>query len=97
VGVTTVNVLADVHEMTHITTNLRNSAGGHFHLQANVATGPGVLDGKNLMQRFALISTGAISDSKRLWDRAFTNAGISPSAIPAQITAIRASRFAKAL
>ena len=97
VGVTTVNVLADAHEMTHVTTDLRNSAGGHFHLQATVGAGPGVIDGKNLMQRFVLISTGAVSDSKRLWDEPFTNAGITPSAIPAQVTAIRGSRFIKPL
>lgn len=97
VGVNTVNVLADVHEMTHVTTNLRNSAGGHFHLQATVAAGPGLVDGKNLMQRFALISTGAVTDSKRLWDESFSNAGITPAAIPAQVSAIRASRFIKPL
>ncbi len=88
-----VSVLADPHEMTHVTTNLRNSAGGHFHLQANVATGPGNIDGRNLMQRFVLISNGDTADSKRLWDTNFTNAGLSPSTIPAQIKAIRASRF----
>jgi hypothetical protein len=95
VGVTTVNVLADVHEMTHMTTDLRNTAGGHFDLQAPSATSPGLIDGKNLMQRFVLISTNAISDSKRLWDEPFGNADITPSTIPPQVTAIRASRFIK--
>jgi hypothetical protein len=95
IGVQTVNALADPHEMTHVTTNLRNSAGGHFHLQANVNSGPGNIDGRNLMQRFALISNGNTSDSKRLWDEDFTNANLTPAKIPAQISAIRASRFVR--
>jgi hypothetical protein len=96
-GVRTTNALAEAHEMTHLTTNLRNSAGGHFHLQANVATGPGNIDGRNLMQRFALIQNGNTADSKRLWDEDFTNAGIAPPTIPAQIRAIRGSRFVRPL
>ena len=95
IGLQTVNALADPHEMTHVTTNLRNSAGGHFHLQANVNSGPGNIDGRNLMQRFALISNGNTSDSKRLWDEDFTNANLTPAKIPAQISAIRASRFVR--
>jgi hypothetical protein len=96
-GVRTTNSLAEAHEMTHITTDLRNDAGGHFHLQANVNTGPGNIDGRNLMQRFVLIQNGNTADSKRLWDEDFTNAGLSPSTIPAQISAIRGSRFIRPL
>jgi hypothetical protein len=96
-GVNTTNALAEAHEMTHITTNLRNSAGGHFHLQADVDTGPGNIDGRNLMQRFALIQNGNTADSKRLWDEDFTNNDLSPKTIPAQITAIRGSRFVRPL
>jgi hypothetical protein len=96
-GVNTTNPLAEAHEMTHITTNLRNSAGGHFHLQAAVGTGPGNIDGRNLMQRFVLINNGNTADSKRLWDEDFTNAGIAPATIPAQIAAIRGSRFVRPL
>lgn len=93
VGLQTVNQFADPHEVTHVTTNLRNSAGGHFHLGANVNVGPGNIDGRNLMQRFALIANGNTSDSKRLWDENFTNNNLVPAVIPAQISAIRASRF----
>jgi hypothetical protein len=96
-GVATTNSLAEAHEMTHITTNLRNSAGGHFHLQADVDTGPGNIDGRNLMQRFALIQNGNTADSKRLWDEDFTNNDLSPATIPAQIGAIRGSRFVRPL
>jgi hypothetical protein len=96
-GVNTTNPLAEAHEMTHITTNLRNSAGGHFHLQAAVGSGPGHIDGRNLMQRFVLINNGNTADSKRLWDEDFTNAGIAPATIPAQIAAIRGSRFVRPL
>jgi hypothetical protein len=96
-GVRTTNSLAEAHEMTHITTDLRNDAGGHFHLQANVNTGPGNIDGRNLMQRFVLIQNGNTADSKRLWDEDFTNANLSPSTIPAQISAIRGSRFIRPL
>lgn len=97
VGLQTVNQLADPHEMTHVTTNLRNSAGGHFHLGANVNVGPGNIDGRNLMQRFVLIANGNVSDSKRLWDEDFTNNNLNPTTIPAQIKAIRASRFVRPL
>ncbi|MFN7993071.1 MAG: hypothetical protein U0Q18_05695 [Bryobacteraceae bacterium] len=95
VGVQTVNQFADPHEMTHVTTNLRNSAGGHFHLEASVNAGPGNIDGRNLMQRFVLIANGNVADSKRLWDDDFNNANLTPAKIPAQITAIRASRFVR--
>jgi hypothetical protein len=95
VGVQTVNQFADPHEMTHVTTNLRNSAGGHFHLGVNVNTGPGNIDGRNLMQRFVLIANGNTADSKRLWDEDFNNNNLSPAKIPAQISAIRASRFVR--
>ncbi len=97
IGVQTVNQFADPHEMTHVTTNLRNSAGGHFHLAASVNTGPGNIDGRNLMQRFSLIANGNSADSKRLWDEQFTNNNLTPAQIPAQITAIRASRFVRPL
>jgi hypothetical protein len=97
IGVNTVNQLADPHEMTHVTTNLRNSAGGHFHLGATVGAGPGPIDGRNLMQRFVLISNGNVSDSKRLWDQDFTNNNLNPATIPAQIKAIRGSRFVRPL
>jgi hypothetical protein len=94
VGVSATNVLAEVHEVTHITTNLRNVAGGHFDLGAATATTPGPIDGKNLMHRFALIFANAISDSRRLWNTSFTNTNRTPNlVIPAQIDAIRASRF----
>jgi hypothetical protein len=95
VGVQTVNQFADPHEMTHMTTNLRNSAGGHFHLGATVNTGPGNIDGRNLMQRFALIANGNTADSKRLWDEDFTNNNITPAKLPTQIAAVRASRFVR--
>jgi hypothetical protein len=95
VGLQTVNQWADPHEMTHVTTNLRNSAGGHFHLQATVGAGPGNIDGRNLMQRFFLIGNGNTADSKRLWDEDFTNNALTPAKIPAQISAIRASRFVR--
>jgi hypothetical protein len=97
IGVNTVNQLADPHEMTHVTTNLRNSAGGHFHLGATVNTGPGNIDGRNLMQRFVLLSTGNVSDSKRLWDEDFTNNNVNPATLPAQVSAIRSSRFVRPL
>jgi hypothetical protein len=97
IGIQTVNKFADPHELTHITTDLRNSAGGHFHLEANVNTGPGNIDGRNLMQRFALIANNNPSDSKRLWDEDFTNNNITPAKLPAQIAAIRGSRFVRPL
>lgn len=96
-GVRTTNALAEAHEMTHITTNLRNNAGGHFHLQADVNAGPGNIDGRNLMQRFALIQNGNTADSRRLWDEDVTNEDLSPKTIPAQIRAIRGSRFIRPL
>jgi len=96
-GVRTTNPLAEAHEMTHLTTNLRNDAGGHFHLGATVNTGPGNIDGRNLMQRFVLINNGNTADSRRLWDENFTNAALTPSTIPAQISAIRNSRFTRPL
>jgi hypothetical protein len=97
VGLQVTNFMADAHEMTHITTNLRNSAGGHFHLAVNIDDPPGNIDGRNLMQRHVLIANGNISDSKRLWDENFTNSNISPAVIPPQISAIRASRFVSPL
>lgn len=96
VGVRATNVLAEVHEATHITTDLRNAAGGHFDLGASNAAAPGPLEGKNLMHRFVLIANGTISDSKRLWNTSFTNTHRTPNMIiPAQIDAIRGSRFVR--
>jgi hypothetical protein len=92
-----VTAFADPHEMTHITTDLRNVAGGHFDLGAAAAAAPGNIDGKNLMHRFFLASAGTTSDPKRLWDVAFRNTvRVPPMDLPAQITSIRASRFVRA-
>jgi hypothetical protein len=89
---------ADPHEATHITTNLRNSAGGHFHLGAAGATAPGSIDGRNLMHRFYLPNNLRVRNPKRLWNRAFNNASYSPAmTIPAQVDAIRSSRFVQNL
>jgi len=97
IGVQTVNQFADPHEATHIATNLRNSAGGHFDLGPDAATAPGNIDGRNLMQRFSLIANGNPADSKRLWDRNFTNVNVTPATLPPQITAIRGSRYVRPL
>ncbi|HEY9639990.1 MAG TPA: hypothetical protein V6C57_05870, partial [Coleofasciculaceae cyanobacterium] len=77
----------EVHEATHMTTNLRNSAGGHFDLGA-----ANVTDRRNLMHNGTIDGSG-ILDTKRLWNDRFTNASITPSVIPPQIDAIRRSRF----
>jgi outer membrane protein OmpA-like peptidoglycan-associated protein len=86
-----IHTFAEPHEMTHITTDLRNVAGGHFYLGAAGANTLGPIDGKNLMHPTPNIN-GTTSMSKRLWDNAFANAG-QGFIVPAQITAIRASRF----
>ncbi len=80
--------------MTHITTNLKNDAGGHFHLGLK-ASGSGNFDFKNVMCKSVSANPNGVGGAKRLWDENFTNANISPSTLPAQITAIRASRFVR--
>lgn len=88
-----IHTFAEPHEATHLTTDLRNVAGGHFYLGAAGANTLGPIDGKNLMHPTPrIIATTSIS--KRLWDRAFTNT-IQVFVVPAQITAIRASRFVR--
>ncbi len=94
IGVNSTNDLATAHEATHMTTDLNNTAGGHYDLGVPSASAPGPIDGKNLMQRFVLIANGNISDSKRLWNTAATNSHYSPAfTIPRQVDAIRAVRF----
>jgi hypothetical protein len=88
---------ADVHEATHITTNLRNVAGGHFDLGSASAVTPGPIDGKDLMNRFFLGNGSGVSNPKRLWDDSFTNNNRTPPiVIPPQIDGIRSSRFVHA-
>lgn len=86
---------ADSHEVTHLTTNLPgNIAGGHFDLGAAGAGAPGNIDGKNLMHRFFLNNIFGIGNPKRLWNDPFTNTNQVPNfTIPAQIDAIRSSRY----
>jgi hypothetical protein len=91
-----VTELADPHEATHLTTDLRNAAGGHFDLGAAAALAAGPIDGKNLMHRFFLATGLGTINPKRLWDQGFTNTARVPNmVIPAQITAIRGSRFVR--
>lgn len=93
---TGITEFADPHELTHITTNVDNAAGGHFDLSAAGAAAPGNIDGKNLMHRFVLASGLGVADPKRLWDRVFVNTARTPNlSNPAQITVIRrtANRF----
>jgi hypothetical protein len=91
VSVLDTNNLAEIHEVTHITTDLLNAAGGHFDLGApRPAPGPGNVDGRNLMHRHGLISNGDVKDSKRLWNRQFTNPNYpSPLVLAPQIDRIR--------
>lgn len=86
---------ADVHEATHITTDLPgNVAGGHFDLGAAGAAAPGNIDSKNLMHRFFLTNALGISNPRRLWDDVFRNTNQVPNLfIPPQVAAIRRSRF----
>ncbi|WP_211225497.1 peptidoglycan-binding protein [Amycolatopsis nigrescens] len=92
----TITAFADPHEMTHLTTNLSNAAAGHFDLGAVGAAAPGPIDGRNLMNRFPLLAGAGTSNPKRLWDQNFTNTARVPNfVIPAQVTAIRGSRFVK--
>lgn len=79
----------EVHEVTHVTTNLRNSAGGHFTLPA-----ADLRDRMNLM-RNGTIDTAGVANTKRLWNTDFNNPAVAPPLIPAQIDAIRASRFVR--
>jgi hypothetical protein len=89
----------EVHEATHITTDLRNAAGGHYDLglprtAVPPPNAPGNIDGRNIMHRFAPVITGNVTDPKRLWNTQVTNANYSPTlVIPPQINAIRGSRF----
>ena len=91
VSVLNTNILAEVHEATHLTTNLTSASGGHYDLGLPPpALGPGNIDGKNLMQRHVLISNGNVSDSKRLWNTEVTNPNYNPAlVIPVQIDEIR--------
>jgi hypothetical protein len=82
--------LADPHEITHITTNVDNAAGGHFDLSAAAAVAPGNIDGKNLMNRFFLVSNLGVANPRRLWNRTFNNTARVPNlSNPAQIDRIR--------
>lgn len=83
-----------VHEMTHITTNLKNSEGGHFHMGA-AGAGSGNFDFKNLMCKSVAANPNGVGASKRLWDENFTNANVNPATLPAQVAAIRGSRFVR--
>jgi hypothetical protein len=94
IGLTDATKYVAVHEMTHMTTNLKNSEGGHFHLGA-AGAGSGNLDFKNLMCKSVSANPNGIGASKRLWDESFTNANVNPSTLPPQITAIRSSRFVR--
>lgn len=89
---------ADVHEATHITTNLRNDAGGHFDLGASAAAAEGPFDGKNLMHRFFLTNARGVANPKRLWNETFRNTQYATAFdIPPQVDGIRASRFVRDL
>jgi len=103
VGVNGATINTDIHEVTHVTTNLRNAAGGHFYYGVIGPAGPGQftvgnVDAKNLMFPIALSGLGT-SDPKRLWDIAnpnnpmVNNNVVPPMVIPSQIQAIRGSRF----
>ncbi|MFH1748264.1 MAG: peptidoglycan-binding protein [Planctomycetota bacterium] len=81
--------LADVHEATHLTTNLRNNAGGHYNVGGGA---PGPIEGRNLMHRYYLDNTQGVRNPKRLWNERATDPS-DATIIPAQIDAIRASRF----
>ncbi len=89
----------EVHETTHVTTDLRNNAGGHYDLglprtAVPSPTTPGNVDGKNLMHRFPPAFATSVLDPKRLWNTEVTNSNYNPAlVIPAQIDAIRSSRF----
>jgi GT2 family glycosyltransferase len=85
---------ADPHELTHNTTNLRTAADGHFNLSAPGAASPTPIEARNLMNRFFLPDGTGVANPKRLWDDAFTNNHFTPPVtIPAQLSAIRNSRF----
>ena len=80
------------HEVTHITTNLRNDAGGHYDLGPAAGVAPTNIDGKNLMHRFFLPNNLGILGPKRLWNENATNTA-QGFVLPPQIDAIRGSRF----
>jgi len=103
VGVNGATINTDIHEVTHVTTDLRNAAGGHFYYGIIGPAGPGQftignVDAKNLMFPIALSGLG-VSDPKRLWDipnpnNTFVNNNVvPPMVIPSQVQAIRNSRF----
>ena len=103
VGVNGATINTDIHEVTHVTTDLRNAAGGHFYYGVIGPAGPGQftignVDAKNLMFPIALSGLG-VSDPKRLWDipnpnNTFVNNNVvPPMVIPGQVQAIRNSRF----
>jgi hypothetical protein len=103
VGVNGATLNTDIHEATHVTTDLRNAAGGHFYYGViGVAPAPiftiGNVDAKNLMFPIALSGLGT-SDPKRLWDipnpnnPMVNNNVVPPMVLPSQIAAIRGSRF----
>ncbi|WP_349264213.1 OmpA family protein [Longimicrobium sp.] len=87
----------DVHEATHITTNLSGSiAGGHFDLGPDPSPGPGPVDGRNVLHRFPKVNTQGVANPKRLWNTQFINTARTPNlTIPPQIDAIRAHRFSR--
>jgi hypothetical protein len=103
VGVRGATLNTDAHEITHVTTDLRNAAGGHFYYGVIGPPGPGQftvgnVDAKNLMFPIALSGLG-VRDPKRLWDtpnpnNTFINTNVvPPMVIPSQVQAIRGSRF----
>ncbi len=77
----------ETHEATHLTTDLRNTAGGHFDIGDP-------RDTRNLMHSGTVDGLGVL-DTKRLWNTAFNNPAINPAAIPAQVDTIRASRWVR--
>jgi len=80
------------HEVTHITTNLRNDAGGHYDLGPAAAVAPTNLEAKNLMHRFFLPNNQGVLGPKRIWNENRTNTSRG-FVLPPQIDAIRGSRF----
>jgi hypothetical protein len=86
-----------VHEVTHLTTDFNNPADGHFELGGAAAVAPTGRTSRNLMHRFNLVAAGDHLDPKRLWDAGEYNGIWIPNfAVPAQVTAIRGSRFVQA-
>lgn len=94
---TQANRLTTGHEVTHVTTDLRNAAGGHFYLGANVQPRQnGPIDTKNLMFPVGSPDTNGVLNRKRLWDTAFVNNNFAPPMpMPPQVTDIVGSRFTR--